>query len=250
MAELYGLIGKKLSHSFSKTFFTEKFEKEKLADHEYQLFELEDIAQLPDLISAHPTLKGLNVTIPYKEVVQPYMHKIDKTAHEIGAINVIKVENGKLYGYNSDFYGFRTSLIQWLDSSPLELKALVLGTGGASKAVIAALKDLSIPFQLVSRNPENGQRSYDELQEDPELISATKLIINTTPLGMHPNTDTAPALDYDQITSSHYLYDLVYNPEKTNFLELGAQKGAKTKNGLEMLYLQAEKSWQLWKRLS
>lgn len=246
MPELYGLIGKKLSHSFSKSYFTEKFKKEGLADSSYQLFELENIGQLDELIASYPDLKGLNVTIPYKEVVLPFLHKTDKTAQEIGAVNVIKVDKGRLYGYNSDYYGFRTSIVQWIKNPPHELKALVLGTGGASKAVMAALKDLSIPYQLVSRSADKGNLTYDQLQDHPNIIRDHKLIINTTPVGMHPNADTKPALDYEQVAASHYLYDLVYNPEKTKFLEMGEKQGAKIKNGLEMLHLQAEKSWELW----
>lgn len=243
MKEVYGLIGKKLSHSFSKKYFTEKFEKEGLSDCTYNLFELEEIAELPELVRSNPDIKGLNVTIPYKELVIPYLTHIDKNAERIGAVNVIKVVNGALHGYNSDFYGFRNSLLNWLGTNRVQ-KALVLGTGGASRAVIAALDDISISHQLVSRKSTETMISYDAIS--PDIIFAHKLIINTTPLGMYPDISSFPQINYDGITSEHYLYDLVYNPLETTFLKKGKEKGAEVKNGLEMLHLQAEKSWELW----
>ncbi|MBL6444838.1 shikimate dehydrogenase [Fulvivirga sp. 29W222] len=242
---VYGLIGKKLAHSFSKKYFTEKFETEKLSSCSYELFELPTIDKLTQLVRTLPGLAGLNVTIPYKEEVIPMLDEVHDKAREIGAVNVIKVCNGKLTGYNSDYFGFKKSLINWLDE-PGKIRALILGTGGASKAVIAALKDLSISYQLVSRNPEKGNLSYVSLKKTPEIIKSHHLIINTTPLGMYPQMDSAPDLDYSLISDKHYLYDLVYNPEITRFLETGLNSGAKVKNGSEMLHLQAEKSWKIW----
>lgn len=245
MPELYGLIGKKLTHSFSKKYFTEKFEKEGLEGKSYQLFELESIEELPKVIESHPDLKGLNVTIPYKEAVFPYLDEIDPAAREIGAVNVIKVDDKGLHGFNSDFYGFRESLVRWLPNK--QLKALVLGTGGASKAVTAALNDLSIPYLLVSRKSTPGTTlDYHELEGNPDIISQHHLIINTTPLGMYPHLESKPDIPYPLITPDHYLYDLVYNPEKTSFMQNGEAQGASIKNGLEMLHLQAERSWELW----
>lgn len=241
---LYGLIGKKLSHSFSKKYFTEKFEKENLQSCKYELFELASADELPQLISSKPDLAGLNVTIPYKEAVIPLLDEIHEKAREIGAVNVIKIRDGKLTGYNSDYFGFRESLVNWIGKA--EVKALVLGTGGASKAVIAALKDLDIPYQLVSRHASNEILSYTSLKQTPEMIRSHRLIINTTPLGMHPQTDATPDLDYSLLSNEHFLYDLVYNPEVTQFLSKGLGQGAKIKNGIEMLYLQAEKSWEIW----
>ncbi|ELR71790.1 Shikimate 5-dehydrogenase I alpha [Fulvivirga imtechensis AK7] len=243
MPELYGLIGKKLSHSFSKKFFTEKFEREGLDQCRYELFELREIDELPALISANPYLKGLNVTIPYKEAVQPFLYKVDDAALKIGAVNVIKVEAGKLYGYNSDFYGFKNSLMAWLEGN-YKHRALVLGTGGASRAVVATLESLQIPYRLVSRQSVSNVLTYEEIT--PEIISTHHLLINTTPLGMYPNTSTIPQLPYEAVTPRHYLYDLVYNPLETAFLLQGKAHGASTKNGLEMLHLQAEESWRLW----
>lgn len=243
MQELYGLIGKKLSHSFSKKFFSEKFEKEGLSHCRYELFELQEINELPALISANPSLKGLNVTIPYKEAVQPFLYEIDETALKIGAINVIKVKGEKLYGYNSDFYGFKNSLVNWLKSWN-QLQALVLGTGGASRAVAATLETLEIPYKFASRQPASDVLVYKEIT--PEVLSSYRLIINTTPLGMYPDILTMPDLPYEAITPQHYLYDLVYNPLETTFLLKGKECGAKVKNGLEMLHLQAEESWRLW----
>lgn len=241
---LYGLIGKKLSHSFSKKYFTEKFEKEGLHTCKYELYELASADELPQLIRTNPDLAGLNVTIPYKEDVIPLLDDIHEKAREIGAVNVIKIRDGKLTGYNSDYFGFRESLANWIGES--KVKALVLGTGGASKAVIAALKDLGISYQVVSRQASNENLSYTSLKEAPELIRDHRLIINTTPLGMHPQTDAAPDLDYSLLSNKHFLYDLVYNPEVTQFLSKGLDQGASIKNGIEMLHLQAEKSWEIW----
>lgn len=238
----YGLIGKKLSHSFSKNFFTEKFTKEGLSDCQYGLFELSEIEEVTKLIS-NPDLRGFNITIPYKQAIMPYLDQLDRSADKVGAVNVVKVEHDKLIGYNSDYFGFKQSLEEWLPED-YNLKALVLGTGGASKAIMASLKDLNIDFKSVSRKAKGDILSYDQLT--PHYLREYKLIVNTTPLGMSPSTDTAPDIDYNSLGAEHYLYDLVYNPELTKFLSLGKAKGSKIKNGLEMLHLQAEKSWEIW----
>lgn len=247
MKRLFGLIGFPLGHSFSKKYFTAKFEKENITDCRYETFELPDITSLPSLIARNPDLRGLNVTIPHKEAVLPFLNELDQSAESVGAVNVIKVtDNNKLIGYNSDYYGFKSSLETWLPSDVRGYKALVLGTGGAAKAVAAALQELNIPYQYVSRQ-NNGQIiSYNDLSAD--TINDHLLIINTTPLGMAPKTETCPPLDYEAITENHFLYDLVYNPEETLFMKKGNEKGAKTKNGLEMLHLQAEKSWEIWNK--
>lgn len=247
--QIYGLIGRTLSHSFSKNYFTDKFLKEEIKDCEYKLFELEDIKEIKNLINKQPELSGLNVTIPYKEGIIPYLHAIDPTAKKINAVNVIKITpDRKLIGYNSDYFGFRQSLISWLPQDRADIKALILGTGGAAKAVKTVLADLSIPFQIVSRTGSEENISYTTLKKEKVIIAESQLIINTTPLGMSPHISQKPDLDYYGISSSHYLYDLIYNPEETEFLRAGRKNGAKTKNGLEMLMLQAEKSWEIWRQ--
>lgn len=244
MNKTYGLIGKKLGHSFSKKYFTEKFEKENILKSNYELFELEDISKFPTLISTKLDLKGLNVTIPYKQEVIPYLSGLSDIAKRIGAVNVIKLErNGKLTGHNSDYNGFMDSLLSFLDGKH-NIKALVLGTGGASKAVCVALEDLEIEFSTVSRTKGKAEFTYSEI--NPQLIKSNQLIINTTPLGMTPEVDEAPSLPYKSISENHFLFDLVYNPTETKFMKLGAEQGAKVKNGLEMLHLQAEQAWQIW----
>ena len=242
----YGLIGYPLEHSFSQRYFTEKFEKEDI-NARYLNFPISSIEDFPELFTHHPYLAGLNVTIPYKEQVFKYLDDINPVAEKIGAVNVIKITwnnlNYKLKGYNSDIVGFRASLFPLLTID--HKKALVLGTGGASKAVAEALNLLNIDFKYVSRSPKgSGIIAYEDLNE--EIVAEYKLIINTTPLGMYPNVDNCPDIPYDAITPGHLLYDLVYNPEETLFLKKGREKGAKTKNGLEMLYLQAEEAWRIW----
>lgn len=260
--QTFGLIGKKLTHSFSKKYFTEKFKKENIQNAIYELFELPTIADLPTLIKNQPNLQGLNVTIPYKLEVLPFLDKIDAAAQKIGAVNVIKVNNNKtLTGYNSDYYGFKESLLTFLNHpneryvSHLKgiqtLKALILGTGGASKAVKIALEDLQIPHLSISRNiiantptEHNNILTYGQL--DAKILKSYQLIINTTPLGMFPDVSICPEIPYQFLTSEHYLYDLVYNPENTLFMQKGTNEGAQVINGLQMLYLQAEKSWEIW----
>ena len=243
----FGLIGRSLKHSFSKGYFTQKFSKERIADCSYQLFELSDIREFETLIKK-VSLAGLNVTIPYKEQVMTYLSKLDVSAEKVGAVNVIKFENdGELKGFNSDYYGFKTSLLHWLpENYEQDLSALILGTGGASKAVKAVLQDLRIPYRAVSRSASENVRTYEDLNQNPDHVSEARLIINTTPLGMFPKLNQCPDLPYEVIDKHHFLYDLIYNPETTLFMQKGLAKGASIKNGLEMLHLQAEKSWEIW----
>jgi shikimate dehydrogenase len=252
----YGLIGYPLSHSFSKKYFTEKFEKEQLKDHEYHLFPIEQIEELPVLIKKYPALKGLNVTIPYKERFIPFLDELDETAKEIGAVNCIKIlpdperESGKyLKGYNTDAFGFRQSIKPFLQAH--HERALILGTGGASKAVHYVLKTIGTDCYFVTRTKiidnsliTKNEFSYEELNE--HVISAFKLIVNTTPVGMSPHVNEAPAIPYEFLTPSHLLYDLVYNPPETEFLRRGRQMGTAVINGLSMLHQQAEEAWRIW----
>lgn len=242
---LFGLIGYPLSHSFSKKYFTDKFQQENIQDTQYELFEIAQAGLVKDVIRQNPTLQGLNVTIPHKETIIEFLDELDKPVHSIGAVNVIKIlPSGKLKGYNSDYHGFKSSLLSFIPDDRSVMKALILGTGGASKAVKTALDDLNIPFKIVSRTGNSSIFSYEEITED--LIQEYKLIINTSPLGMYPHIDSAPALPYSSLGPSHFLFDLVYNPEETLFMSKGKAQGAKVKNGLEMLYLQAEKAWDIW----
>jgi shikimate dehydrogenase len=238
----FGLIGKTLSHSFSREYFTEKFKKLKLSDHSYDLYELADIEEIESIFSIS-NLVGLNVTVPYKQSIIPYLDELDSSAERVGAVNVIRIDNKKKIGYNSDYLGFKISLANWIAEKSIT-KAIILGSGGASKAVAAALLDLGINYKVVSRHPHVGQLSYSEV--DDNLINETPLIINTTPLGMSPDETSFPPINYDLLNSYHYLYDLVYNPALTTFLKQGQARGANIKNGLEMLHLQAEESWKIW----
>jgi shikimate dehydrogenase len=240
----FGVIGITLKHSFSPKYFAEKFEKEGIKDASYHPFEIHSIGDIQSLLQK-PNIKGLNVTLPYKEQVLPYLTSIDNAAAKIGAVNTIKVENGEATGYNTDYYGFKISLENWIGTAKLsEIKALVLGSGGASKAVVAALTDLQIPYLYVSSSNKEGAISYNDITK--EVLNEYQLVINTTPLGMFPNVDEAPAIPYQYLTESHYLYDLIYNPEVTKFLKNGEEAGAQTINGYEMLVIQAEKSWEIW----
>lgn len=242
----YALIGYPLGHSFSKKYFTEKFENMGLSEtHEYKLFELPDIQEFPQLLKNEPNLKGLNVTIPHKQAVMPFLDGLDASAEKVGAVNVIKfMEDGRLIGYNSDYYGFKASLEDFLSEVNISsIKALVLGNGGAGKAVVAALKDLGIIYKTVSRTKSEENISYDEI---PALIADYQLIINCSPVGTYPKADQCPDIPYDSLTENHFLYDLVYNPLETLFLQKGKEQGAKTHNGLSMLHLQAEKAWEVW----
>ena len=239
-----GLIGFPLVHSFSKKYFNEKFDNENIKNVSYQNYELKNINELKSLIKRNSDLRGLNVTIPYKEKVIKYLDKIDEKYLNIGAVNVIKIIDNKLFGINTDYEAFKITLKEWLDNS-FNSKALILGTGGSSKSVSLALKELNIDHNFVSRKKRKNVFSYEELL-DIKIFSNYKLIINTTPLGMYPKINLLPNIPYSLITKNYYLYDLVYNPETTKFLEKGKRKGAKIKNGLEMLHLQAELSWNYW----
>lgn len=247
MKELFGLIGYPLGHSFSAKYFAEKFAKEGI-DAEYKNFAIENIEKLPGIIESNPELCGLNVTIPYKQDVIPYLDTLDEAAKRIGAVNVISVKRTstgvKLTGYNADVIGFMESLHPLL--KPQHREALVLGTGGASKAVVDGLKQLGIKPQYVSRTRKEGILAYEDVT--PNIIASHKLIVNCTPLGMYPKIDNAPNIDYNCITPEHLLYDLVYNPLETLFLRKGKEHGATTKNGLEMLRIQAEASWRYWEK--
>ncbi len=238
----FGLIGYPLGHSFSKKYFSEKFDKLGLHDHSYDLFELKAIDLFPD-IWKDKDLVGVNVTVPYKEAVKKYIDEFDASAEKVGAVNVVKRINDKLKGYNSDFYGFKTSLENFLNGESIE-KALILGTGGSSKAVKAVLEVLGIPLLFVSRTPDEGELSYEQVDE--RMLRETQLIVNTTPVGMYPNVKTSPQIPYQYLTPDHYLIDLIYNPSETQFMQKGLLRGARTKNGLEMLHLQADKSWEIW----
>ncbi|MCD7973817.1 MAG: shikimate dehydrogenase [Candidatus Azobacteroides sp.] len=241
----YGLIGYPLTHSFSKGYFNNKFESEGL-NAEYVNFEIPSIKEFKALIAENPDLKGLNVTIPYKEQVIKYLDDLSEGVKEIGAVNVIKfipTKNGiKLKGYNSDIIGFMDSLEPILEA--YHKKALILGTGGAAKAVAYALKNMEITPTYVSRKPSKGQLAYEDLTE--ETMKENTIIVNATPLGMYPNMDEAPDIPYQYLTSKHLLYDLLYNPDVTRFMELGKEQGASVKNGLEMLLLQAFAAWNIW----
>ena len=245
--EEFGLIGKKLAHSFSKNYFSEKFKTEGITNSKYELHELTSVQELPKLIEKfNGDLRGLNVTIPYKEDVIPLLNEIDSAAKKIGAVNVLKISpKGKIKGYNSDYFGFKTSLEDFLGENLIDIKALILGTGGASKAVKQVLIDLNIPYKYVSRNHGDNQISYQNVTA--EIIKEHKLIINCTPLGMYPDLTSCPDLPYSALDQKHFLYDLVYNPEETLFMKKGRQKGAKAIHGLQMLILQAEKSWEIWR---
>jgi len=241
--KLYGLIGYPLSHSFSQKYFEKKFTCENIADSEYRNFSIESIEKLREVLSENPDLIGLNVTIPYKEKVIAFLNELDETTREIGAVNCIKIEDGKLKGFNTDAYGFEMSIKPFLENK--YERALILGTGGASKAVAYVLKKWNIPFHYATRNPNTPNHlSYQDLSNDN--IKYFQLIINTTPLGTFPNIESSPDLPYEGMSSAHFLYDLVYNPSETVFLRKGKEQGAHTMNGLKMLELQAERAWQIW----
>lgn len=242
----FGLIGYPLSHSFSKKFFTEKFRDEQIDGCEYELYPIENIDLFSNLLADNVALLGLNVTIPYKVQVLPFLNEIDEAAKEIGAVNCISIQqNGTerlLKGYNTDAYGFEESLKPLLE--PHHRKALVFGDGGAAKAVKYVLNKLGISFLVVTRKPTADSILYDAVDET--LLQEYTVLINTTPLGMSPHIDTYPDIPYQYLTDKHIAYDLVYNPEETYFLKQVAEKGGKTKNGLDMLHLQAIRSWEIW----
>ena len=244
----YGLLGFPLGHSFSKTYFNQKFEAEKI-DAEYLNFEIPEIKEIKNVIKENPELNGLNVTIPYKEQVIPYLDDLDEDARLIGAVNVIKFSKGpfgkvKLKGYNSDIIGFKQSIEPLLKEH--HRKALILGTGGASKAVFQGLKQLGVASTFVSRKAKEYCITYEEIT--PKVMEQYTVIVNTTPLGMYPNVNACPDIPYDLLTSDHLLYDLLYNPDETLFMRKGKEKGAVVKNGLEMLLLQAFAAWEIWQK--
>jgi shikimate dehydrogenase len=238
----YGLVGKDIAYSFSRSYFTNKFRTEILKDYEYENFDLETIEAFPLLLESHKNLCGLNVTIPYKEAIMPYLDEIEPQAAEIGAVNTIQFTSRGLIGHNTDVYGFRESISAML--KPEDRHALILGTGGASKAIAFVLGQLGIEFRFVSRTPTDNQLGYKDLGK--ELMAEYTLIVNCTPLGTFPNIEQKPALPYPLLDKRHFLFDLIYNPTKTVFLQEGQQRGARILNGLKMLELQAEKSWKIW----
>lgn len=238
----YGLIGKNIDYSFSRTYFGNKFETDGL-DCSYENFDIDSIQKFPDLLKNNKDLKGLNVTIPYKESIIPFLDNLDLKAEQIGAVNTIKIsKKGKLTGFNTDYYGFKKSIEPLLRSQ--HQRALILGTGGASKAIEFALIKLKIPYSFVTRNTSEGLFTYSDLNK--EIMESHQIIINCTPLGTHPNVDLCPDIPYKYLTSDHLLYDLVYNPSLTTFLKNGLNHGCKIMNGLTMLELQAEKAWKIW----
>jgi len=242
----YGLIGYPLSHSFSKKHFTEKFVQEHIDNCEYELYPIENIELFPDLISSDEEICGINVTIPYKVSVLAYVKDLDDAAAKIGAVNCIDIRraNGKAIfkGYNTDAYGFEESLKPFLKEH--HTKALIFGDGGAAKAIKYVLNKLGISFLIVTRKPTDSSILYEEVTE--QILKEHTLLVNTTPLGMSPNSDTYPEIPYEFVSERHLAYDLVYNPEVTKFLAQASTRGAAIKNGLEMLYLQAERSWYIW----
>ena len=240
----YGLIGKNIDYSFSRSFFKKKFELENL-NCEYKNFDIDIVDKFPSILKINKKINGLNVTIPYKETIIPFLDEIDFEAQKIGAVNTIKIKNNKLIGYNTDHYGFTKTLIPYLNNN--HNSALILGTGGASKAVSFALNKLKIRSQFVSRDPKlNKHISYKCLTKD--IIKNNTIIINCTPIGTYPNIKDSPDIPYKHITQDHILFDLIYNPVQTKFLEKGFQAKAQTINGLRMLELQAEKSWKIWNK--
>ena len=239
----FGLVGKNISYSFSKGYFGEKFEKLNLKDYSYDNLDIQNIEDFPEFLKQNPTISGLNVTIPYKEAIIPYLDKLSKRATEIGAVNTIKItKSGKLKGFNTDYIGFQKSIEPLLNVN--HKKALILGTGGASKAVAYALKQLEIPYLFVSRNDIGDAIGYNQINE--KTFEEFQIIINCTPVGTFPNTNSCPEIPYEYFTTNHLAFDLIYNPAETLFLKKAKEKGAIVKNGLEMLTLQAEKSWDIW----
>lgn len=241
---LYGLIGKSLTHSFSRVYFREKFAREGCTDCEYRNFELRRIEEFPALLQQNPQLQGLNVTIPYKQAIMPFLDQLQPEAQAIGAVNTVLFNESKSIGANTDYYGFWESLQPHLHGNAP--KALILGSGGAAQAVAYALKIHNIPYRTVSRHPQGEQWTY--ARANAALPDFT-LIVNTTPLGTFPHTDAMPPLAVEKLTAEHLVYDLVYNPAQTLLLQKAGQQGAKVCNGLKMLQLQAKKSWELWNEL-
>lgn len=246
MIKQYGLIGKNIEYSFSRNYFNKKFTDANDSKSIYVNFDLENISQFTEILSNHSNIKGLNVTIPYKQSIIPYLDSLSKKAKKIGAVNTIRVtKNGNLKGYNTDWYGFYHSLKPILNNK-IHKKALILGTGGAGKAIEYTLKKLNISYLFVSRQVQEGAISYTDITA--ELMQEYTILINTTPLGTFPNTEQYPSIPYQYISKNHIAFDLIYNPKQTAFLRQAEQQGAITKNGYEMLVLQAEKAWKLWNK--
>ena len=239
--EHYGLIGKRLGHSFSQRYFSAKFEQEAI-DASYALIELEDISSIVDVVRGDSSLRGLNITIPYKESIINYLDEVSPEASAIGAVNCLTINRGKMVGYNTDVEGIRATLREFQLEANTE--ALILGSGGASKAVAYVLRELRIPYMVVSRSEKNGDVTYTKLTH--EIIESHKLIINTTPLGMHPNIATAPDIDYTALGPRHKVFDLVYNPSPTLFMRHAERRGAQVIGGMLMLEVQAKASWRIW----
>ena len=237
----YGLVGKDISYSFSKGYFSNKFTQLNLNNHSYENFDLEEIAQFKNLVTKN-NIQGLNVTIPYKEKVIPFLDELDEEAKTIGAVNTIKFTSKGLKGFNTDAYGFKTAIAPQLKQH--HKKALILGTGGASKAIAHVFDGLGIDFSYVSRSPSKNQFSYQQLNEN--ILPEYHIIVNCSPVGTHPNIEEKPNIPYRYITAKHLLFDLIYNPSKTAFLSQGEKRGATIQNGLAMLEFQAEKAWEIW----
>lgn len=237
----FGLIGYPLGHSFSPAYFEEKFKREGIEDASYQAFPLEDVSYFPFLVVREVELCGLNVTVPYKKQILPYLNRIDPLAEKIGAVNTIKIENAELVGYNTDIEGFVEAIRPLLPV--YHESALILGNGGSAMAVKAGLESLGIDYKVVSRS-KDGDLNYDAITK--EIVSENTIVINTTPLGMFPDVDFFPNFPYEYLSNGHLCFDLIYNPEETAFMRLSAEQGAKVSNGLEMLKAQAEASWRIW----
>lgn len=238
----FGLLGRNISYSFSRAYFTEKFKTENLALCSYENFDLPNLKNF-DRVLKTPNLRGMNVTIPYKEEVMPFLDELDETAAKIGAVNTIVFrEDGSTKGYNTDYIGFQKSIAPLLSNNVTA--ALILGTGGASKAIIYALNNLGINTQYVSRNRSDNAISYEDITE--EIMQSHQLIVNCSPLGTFPDIDAKPNIDYSLLTANHVLYDLIYNPTETAFMKAGLKRGAKVSNGENMLVGQAEAAWKLW----
>jgi len=245
-----GLIGYPVGHSYSKKYFTEKFERENLPEIAYELYPIEKIEYLKSFLKTEPDLIGFNVTVPYKVAVMNYLDEIDDEALTIGSVNTVRIiethQGKKLKGYNTDVYGLEKSLVPLI--KPGINKALILGTGGSARAVKFVLRNHEIPYTSVSRQRHGNRIQYEDVAE--AIIREHNIIINSTPVGMHPNVEDFPDIPYHHITNRHLLFDLVYNPDETVFLKKGREKGAVTKNGLDMLHLQSEKCWEIWNELA
>jgi shikimate dehydrogenase len=242
----FGLIGYPLGHSFSKKYFTEKFVREGIQGCQFELYPIESISEFPQLLDRESSLEGLSVTIPYKEQVIPYLDALDPACAQIGAVNCIRIRDGKKTGFNTDYLGFKHSLQSWLGTEIPN--ALVLGTGGASKAVQQALRDLGIHYRIVSRTQREGQLTYADLMEQPEWLASHTLIINTSPLGTYPQVENMPNIPIEQLHATHRVYDLVYNPPITRLMQECISRGGTAKNGQDMLELQAEAAWSIWNK--